>query len=394
MKAMMLPRRTILLGGLAAVTLGGASLAVVPANTRKRFVVVILRGALDGLSAVVPYGDANLRNWRGSLVLPEPGRDGGMLDLGGFWGLHPALAQLHALYRAGEALPVHAVAGPNHSRSHFEAQDILECGAEQRMDSGWLNRLAGALPSDGGGDNAVALGQSLPLILRGPNPVNAWGRGNVPTASADFYTHLLAIHDHDPLTKARLADGLRERGFNAHALDGMPGTGGDAPFVALARTGGRLLAKPDGPRLAVLEIEGWDTHSNQNPRLGYALPPLDKGIAALKDGLGAAWAETVVLVTTEFGRTVRVNGTGGTDHGTGTVAFVLGGPVAGGRVQADWPGLAEAKLFENRDVQPTLDIRGLTKGLLQAHYGLNGETLEKVFPGSAAATPATGLLRV
>jgi len=390
---MMLRRRTALLGLAAAVTFGGASLAMADADTRKRFVVVILRGALDGLSVVVPYGDANLRNWRGSLVLPEPGRDGGLLALGGFWGLHPGLPQIHALYRAGQALPIHAVAGPNRSRSHFEAQDILECGADRRMESGWMNRLAGVLPASGDGDNALALGQTVPLILRGPTPIDAWGRGNVPAATADFYTQLLAIHDRDPLTKAALTDGLRDRNFNTHALDGMPGTGGDAPFIALARTGGRLLAKPNGPRLAVLDADGWDTHSSQNPRLSYALPVLDNGIAALKDGLGAAWADTVVLVVTEFGRTVRVNGTGGTDHGTGTAAFVLGGGVAGGRVQADWPGLSEAKLFENRDVQPTLDLRSLAKGILAQHYSLGPQPLETVFPDSTGFAPARGLLR-
>jgi len=390
---MLLRRRTTLLGLASVIAMSGASLAMIPAGTRKRFVIVILRGALDGLSVVVPYGDANLRNWRGPLVPPEPGSEGGTLDLGGFWGLHPGLEQVHALYRAGEALPVHAVAGPNRSRSHFEAQDILECGAEQRMDSGWLNRLAGVLPPDGASDTAVAMSQTIPLILRGQAPVDAWGRGNVPTASTDFYTHLLALHDHDPLTKGPLTDGLRERAFNSHALDGMPGIGGDSPFVALARTGGRLLAKPDGPRLAVLEMDGWDTHTSQNPRLAHALPILDAGIAALKEGLGAAWADTVVLVATEFGRTVRVNGTGGTDHGTATAAFVLGGKVSGGRVQADWPSLVEAKLFENRDLQPTLDLRGLAKGILGPHFALPQDKLDIVFPGSTTVTPATGLFR-
>jgi uncharacterized protein (DUF1501 family) len=390
---MIMCRRTALLGLASAVAFGNASLAIANADTRKRFVVVILRGALDGLSVVVPYGDADLHNWRGPLVLPEPGRDGGLLDLGGFWGLHPGLPQIHALYRAGQVLPVHAVAGPNRSRSHFEAQDILECGADRRMESGWMNRLAGALPADRASDNALALGQTVPLILRGPSPVDAWGRGNVAGAGADFYTQLLMIHDRDPLTKAALADGLRERNFNAHALDGMPGTGDDAPFVALARTGGRFLSKPNGPRLAVLDVGGWDTHSSQNPRLSYALPLLDKGIAALKNGLGDAWADTVVLVATEFGRTVRVNGTGGTDHGTATVAFVMGGEVAGGRVQADWPGLSEANLFENRDIQPTLDLRSLAKGILAQHFGLGMQPLEAIFPDSTGFTPSRGLLR-
>ena len=390
---MMLRRRTALLGFTSVLAFGGASLSVAAAATQKRFVLIILRGALDGLTAVPPYGDKNLSGWRGSLLQPEPGREGGVLDLGGTWGLHPALAQIHALYAAGQALPVHAVAGPNRSRSHFEAQDMLECGADHRMDSGWMNRLAAILPAGRTSDNAVALGQNMPLVMRGPAPVGSWGRDVVPTPTGEFYMRLLALHEGDSLTGGPLADGLRERTFGSHALEGTPGTGGDAPFIALARTGGRLLANPDGPRLATLELDGWDTHSSQTPRLARTLQLLDKGVAALKDGLGANWTDTAVLIATEFGRTVRVNGTGGTDHGTGTIAFVLGGGVSGGRVQANWPGLAEANLFDQRDLQPTLDLRSLAKGVLGPQFNLSAAELDKIFPDSAAASPLTGIFR-
>jgi uncharacterized protein (DUF1501 family) len=391
---MMLRRRTALLGLASTITFGGVSLAVAaPAATRKRFVLIILRGALDGMSVVVPYGDANLRVLRAPLIQPEPGHDGGMLDLGGFWGLHPSLVKTHALYGAGDALFVHAVAGPNRSRSHFEAQDMLECGAEERLDTGWLNRLTGLLPAGQASDNAIALGQNMPLVLRGPAPVSSWARDVVPTPDGDFYTRLLAIHDHDPLTGAALANGLQQRGFDSKALAGTAGLGRDAPFVALARTGGRILANPDGPRLAALDLDGWDTHSGQTPRLKHALQLLDEGIAALHEGLGDAWSDTVVMVMTEFGRTARSNGTGGTDHGTATIAFVLGGKVTGGRVQANWPGLAEAQLFEGRDLQPTLDDRSLVKGILRSHFDLPETALGKVFPDSTAASPAAGLLR-
>lgn len=388
----MISRRAALLG-LAGVAFGGASLAFAAADTRKRFVVVILRGALDGLSAVVPYGDANLRRWRGPLVLPEPGQTTGLLDMGGFWGLHPELSQIHALYQAGDVLPVHAAAGPTRSRSHFEAQDLLECGSEQRLTSGWLNRVAAALPPAGENDRAVALGQNVPLLLRGPVPVNSWSPGGKPGLGDDFYTQLKAMHAADKLTGPALADGLRERDFEAHAMTGPGGPGGEAPFVVLARAAGRMLAEATGPRLAALELDGWDTHANQTFRLDYALRPLDAGLAALHQALGSAWADTVVVVMTEFGRTVRVNGTGGTDHGTGSVAFVLGGKVKGGRVLADWPGLAENKLFENRDLAPTTDLRAVIKGLLIDQYALKAQDLAAIFPASASVAPFTGLLR-
>jgi uncharacterized protein (DUF1501 family) len=393
MTVMMLRRRTALIGFGSVLAFGGASLAVAQAATRQRFVAIILRGALDGLSVVVPYGDPNLKVWRAPLLPPEPGRDRGVLDLGGFWGLHPAMANLHTLYGSGEALLVHAVAGPNHSRSHFEAQDILECGAEHRMETGWLNRLAGLLPSEKAADTAVSLSLNLPLMLQGPTPVSSWSRDNRPKPAGDFYASLLELHANDPLTKAALVDGLRERGFDAQVLNGTANTPSDAPFVTLAKTGGKLLSDPNGPRLAMLELGGWDTHTAQLPRLKTALGQLDAGIAALKEGLGPAWKDTVVFVMTEFGRTVRVNGTHGTDHGTGTIAFVIGGNVAGGRVQADWPGLAEAQLYEDRDLRPTLDIRGVAKGIIGPHFNLSPKAMEAVFPDSAAATPLARTLK-
>jgi uncharacterized protein (DUF1501 family) len=390
----MIKRRTALLGLASAVAFGGSSLAFAQAATHKRLVIVILRGAMDGLAAVAPYGDPNLRNWRGALVPPEPGREQGLLDLGGFWGLHPGLPNLHALYKAGAMLPVHAVAMPKRTRSHFDAQDLLECGAEERLDSGWLNRLAALLPTGGASDNAVALGGHVPLLLRGPTPVSSWSPGEKPSPSTEFYSRLRTIHNADPLTGPALEDGFRERDFSMQALPGQMGGNDTHSFVVLARTAGQFLAKPDGPRLAALETDGWDTHTFQVARLPFSFKPLDDGMAALREGLGPAWADTVVLIMTEFGRTVRVNGNGGTDHGTGTVAFLLGGGVNGGRVQADWPGLSESQLFENRDLNPTTDLRSVAKGVIGPHFGLKPESLEQLFPDSARAQPTAGLLRV
>ena len=396
---MQLTRRGALLGLTAAVTLGGSSLAWAAAATDKRFVVVLLRGALDGMAAVVPYGDPGLIALRGALLPPPVGAEGGLLDLGGFYGMHPALAGAHALYAANELLVVHAVAGDWRSRSHFEAQDFLESGADNRLTSGWLNRVAAPLPNAGGMEAALAIGATVPLLLRGPARVGNWEPAGAHRPDAGVYARLAAMYGHDPLTGPAIMAGLRDRGFSEQVLGGQaeaapPGNRGS--FPALATAAGRLLAAADGPRLAALEVGGWDTHADQLGRLGSASSPLRQlgdGLAALKDAMGSAWADTAVLVITEFGRTARINGTKGTDHGTGTVAFVAGGAVAGGRVRADWPGLAPGKLFEARDLAPTTDLRAVAKGVLASHLGLGHAALAQVFPGSVAATPTAGLVR-
>ncbi len=387
-----LTRRTALLGLSAAVSLGRASLAVAAAPTDRRFVVVMLRGALDGLSAVTPYGDPMLRDLRGPIVLGEPTKADGLLDLGGFYGLHPALGGLHSMYRAGEMLAVHAVAGAWRSRSHFEAQDFMEFGADHRMSSGWLNRVAGVIvPTKGAAETALAVTPALPLLLRGPAQAATWLPQSFQHPEAELYARIAALHAADKVTGPALRAGLSERGFTEAVLAGAEVPANKFAFPSLAGTAGRLLADPAGPRLAALEIGGWDTHTGQLGRLVGPLKQLDEGMVALKDGLGEAWRKTAVLVMTEFGRTVRVNGTSGTDHGTGTVAFVLGGGVAGGRVMANWPGLSE--LFENRDLQPTLELRALAKGVLAQHLGLDRNALAKVFPDSVAEAPVKGLLR-
>lgn len=389
-----LTRRSALLGLTAAVSLGRVSLAMATAATDKRFIVLIQRGALDGMAAVVPYGDNALTGLRGEIVPPGPGQQDGLLDLGGFYGLHPSLAGLHAMYRAGEALPVHAVAGPTRVRSHFEAQDCLESGADHRMTSGWLNRAVAALPTHGGPDgDAVAIGVSVPLLLRGSARVGNWAPHSVSAPPPDLYSQIAALNGSDQLIGPAIAEGLRERGFSAATLSGDAAEKDRYAFPALARAAGELLRAPDGPRIAALEIGGWDTHIAQVPRLKRVLEQLDAGLTALKEGLGDEWKQTAVLTMTEFGRTARVNGTKGTDHGTGTVAFLVGGAVSGGRVLADWPGLGAGKLLDDRDLMPTTDLRSLAKGLLAQHLRLDGAALAKVFPNSETAQATSGLLR-
>jgi uncharacterized protein (DUF1501 family) len=387
-----LTRRGVLLGLTSAFALGRASLALAAAATEQRFVVVILRGALDGMSAVVPHGDPALAELRGELV-PD-----GLLDLGGFYGLHPSLTNLHAMYQTGELLPVHAVAGPTRVRSHFEAQDCLESGADHRMTSGWLNRAVAAMPGAATGrpeGDALAIGVSVPLLLHGTATVGNWAPHGVFTPSPDLYTQIAVLNQADQITGPAIAEGLRERGFAGAVLaDGSDQPAGNRyAFPTLLRAAGEMLRATDGPRIAAAEIGGWDTHVAQVPRLTRVLKDLDAGLAALKDGLGPAWQQTAVLVMTEFGRTARINGTKGTDHGTATVAFVLGGAVAGGRIAADWPGLGAGKLLEDRDLQPTQDLRAVAKGLLAQHLGLGAEALATVFPDSATVQPMVGLIR-
>ncbi|WP_130731877.1 DUF1501 domain-containing protein [Komagataeibacter xylinus] len=401
---MLIRRRAALLGLATSWALGRASLAMAAPSSHEddpRLVVIVMRGALDGMSAVTPYGDPNLAAHRRALILPEPGAAGGLLDMGGFYGLHPALQNMHALYAAGQLLPVHAVAGNYRSRSHFEAQDYLESGADERMDSGWLNRAVSLMPQhDAGPDGyGLAMGLTVPLLLRGPAQVGSYAPAASHHPDPDLYRQIAALNADDPVTGPALRNALQARGFSDTVMEsGRPTPGaprkGSRPdaFLALSTAAGRMLANRHGPRIAALEIGGWDTHARQVDRLGRPLTQLDRGLAALRDGLGPAWSRTVVLAMTEFGRTVRINGTGGTDHGTGTVAFIAGGAVAGGRVAGTWPGLRPDQLFENRDLAPTTDLRCVAAGLLCDHLRLKPAGMAMVFPGTAI-TPMHGLIR-
>ena len=386
-------RRGLLLGLTASLVLGGTRAAFAQLPGERRFVVVILRGALDGLHAVPPYGDPGLAELRGTQAVPEPGQEGGALDLGGRFGLHPAFQNLHAMYRDNEALILHAVAGPYRSRSHFEAQDLLEGGATDRLTSGWLNRAIRTLPSAESARAGLAIGTGVPLLLRGPAPVGAYFPPGTVRPSEELIHRIAALQQQDPRLAGPFAEGMRARGFATQALGEPQNEPNRGSFPRLAAVAGRLLAETNGPRVAALELGGWDTHAQQATRMVGPMRALDSGLAELKTALGPHWARTAVLVVTEFGRTARVNGNQGTDHGTGGVAFVLGGGVAGGRVMADWPGLGADALFENRDLRPTQDLRALAKALLRDHLRLPERAVAEAFPGSGAVTPLRGVLR-
>ncbi len=411
--------RRAALGGLLGGTLGcglcgplfgpGLSLAAARLGGEQRFVVVILRGALDGLAAVPPYADPEYRRLRGPLALAAPGSADGALDLNGRFGLHPALAPLHAMYRAGEMTVFHAVATPYRSRSHFDGQDVLENGvtSARALKDGWLNRALSLL---GGERLGLAVGQSIPLILRGDIPVASWAPADMPGLDSDFLSRLAALYERDAVLGPALAQGRQAQAMADEALgDPRRAQGrmsgekvyvanrGPQPMRVVAEAAGRLLAAENGARVAVLEVGGWDTHANQgvlNGPLANRLADLAGGLKALQDSLGPAWRHTVVAVATEFGRTVAVNGTGGTDHGTGGAAFLLGGAVTGGLVIARWPGLAANQLYEGRDLAPTLDLRSVMKGVLSDHLGLPAEAIERVvFPDSREAPMLRDTLR-
>ncbi len=394
------------LGAALWQTLPGVTFASAPGGGP--FVVVILRGALDGLSAVPPYGDPDYRDARGPIAIARPGDAKGALDLNGFFGLHPTMPLLHQRYQAGELLVVHAAASAYRERSHFDGQNVLENGGDRPsgVASGWLNRALGALP--GRGVDGLALGQNVPLILRGPVPVGSWAPSSLPEVEPELLTRLRDLYSDDATLAARLDEGARmdalagdESAGDATmgASKGMTAAkagGGIGRLKTIAETAGHMIAAPNGPRIAVLDAQGWDTHAGEGAaegQLAGRLGGLDQVLDALRGGLGNEWSRTAVLVCTEFGRTVQVNGTGGTDHGTGAAAFLLGGAVHGGRVLADWPGLAERHRYEGRDLKPTTDLRAIARGVLRDHVGVPESKLADVFPGSEQVGTARDLLR-
>ena len=386
------------LGALLVQALPGVSFAALPGAGP--FVVVILRGALDGLSAVPPFGDPDYRDARGPIAIARPGEPAGALDLDGFFGLHPSMPLLHARYQAGELLVVHAAASAYRDRSHFDGQNVLENGGEHPSGSasGWLNRALGALP--GRGVDGLALGQNVPLILRGPVPVGSWAPSALPEVEPELITRLRDLYSQDATLSARLdaatrMDALAGDDGQSGAMAGAPKGNGIGRLKAIAETAGRMIAAPGGPRIAVLDAQGWDTHAGEGGAAGQLagrLGGLDQVLDALRDGLGTEWQHPAVLVCTEFGRTVQVNGTGGTDHGTGAATFLLGGAVRGGRVLADWPGLGQRHRYEGRDLMPTTDLRSLAKGILRDHVGVPEARLADVFPDSAQVPVARDLV--
>lgn len=387
-------RREWLLGAAALAAPVSLTLAATAREARPddaRFVFVLLRGGLDGLSAVPAPGDADFAGARGPLATfaaPPLALDGTP------FALHPSLGVLHGLYRSGELAVIHATGLAYRERSHFDAQQVLESGGSQpyELTTGWLGRALAAHGNRAG----LALNTAVPLVLRGSERIDSWAPSALPEPAPDLVARLELLYAGDAALAQALAraKALREQ---PSMTEGPANAGGRAATLALARKAGELLGAASGPRVAVLEMGGWDTHANQAAPAGALannLLTLDAALAALRDALaGAAWSRSVVVVATEFGREVAVNGTLGTDHGSGGAAFVLGGAVRGGRVLADWPGLARGQRHEGRDLRVTTDLRSVLKGVLGEHMQVPSNVLERtVFPGSAGVR-ALPLLR-
>jgi uncharacterized protein (DUF1501 family) len=398
-------RRFLVTTGALAASAALPGVLFAQTGSSARLVVVILRGALDGLAAVPPYADPDYAALHRDLAIAAPGLTEGALALDNTFGLHPSLEFLHERYLAGELVVFNAVASPYRDRSHFDGQNVLENGLTKPIGTadGWLNRALTALPRGPRhpGERAVAISQNVPLILRGQASVISKSPQSTPDVDEELLERLTDLYSKDDWLSARLSEAMQtEKMVDEGNMAGQTTAAGPAApdrVSGVAHMAATLMRSEGGPEVAVIEAGGWDTHANQGGAKGtlaQRLAGLDKALRALADELGPLWPQTAVLVVTEFGRTAAMNGTRGTDHGTGGCAFLLGGAVHGGRVIADWPGLARSALLDDRDLRPTLDLRSIFKTVLDEHMHVDAKTLAtRIFPDSSGARPLQGLVR-
>jgi uncharacterized protein (DUF1501 family) len=430
----MLNRRQFL--SLSAAASLGSSLSLSPLMAMgddykdKRFVFVILRGGMDAVSAVAPYAEQNYYDSRPKLAVPRPGDRGGLIDLDGYFGFHPALAKLKPYYDNKELAVVHAVASSYRGRSHFDAQDVLENGTEKinGAKDGWLNRLVGTMAANGRDASKIglAIGDQVPLAFQGGVNVASWHPLMNQSAQLDaFISKVLPLYKDHPVLGKSLQDGKYIKTMAMAAMGDGPSyledqldtsptddmmMGDDARMdgklpprhratlsPANMKVVGALLSKENGPRVAMFESGGWDTHARQGVvlgALGNRLGTLAEMLDILAQSMQSVWDDTVVLVTTEFGRQVQENGSQGTDHGTGSLALVMGGAVNGGKIYGDWPTIAEDSLFEKRDLMPTTDLRAVQKAVLHGHLGVPLTDINHtILPGSGGVKMMYGLVR-
>lgn len=375
-------------------------------NRDPRLIVIVLRGALDGLSAVGPVGDPDYAGLHGDIALSLTGPHAA-LPLDGFFAVNPAMPVFARLFKASQAAVVHAAATGYRERSHFDGQDVLESGfaGPGHVATGWLNRALESLPA---GDRVAALGglavgPSTPLVIRGAAPVLGWAPQSLPEPAGDLAARVLDLYQHrDPVLAVALQKGLDadrmalDDQMGAKAMKPKGGLDSAAGMRQAAQGAAKLIAADDGPRVAALAFDGWDTHVNEGGatgRLATLLGGLDGAFEEFEKGLGERWKDTAIVAITEFGRTAQINGTVGTDHGTGTVVLLAGGAIKGGRVITDWPGLKPAQLYQQRDLAPTSDVRAVLKGLLADQFGFSAAVLgDKVFPESAQVKPMRDLV--
>lgn len=375
-------------------------------NRDPRLIVIVLRGALDGLSAVGPIGDPDYAGLHGDIALSLAGPHAA-LPLDGFFAVNPAMPVFARLFKANQAAVVHAAATGYRERSHFDGQDVLESGfaGPGHVATGWLNRALESLPA---GDRVatlggLAVGPSTPLVIRGAAPVLGWAPQSLPAPAGDLAARVLDLYQHrDPVLAVALRKGLDadrmalDEQMGGKTMKPKGGLDSAAGMRQAAQGAAKLIAADDGPRVAALAFDGWDTHVNEGGatgRLATLLGGLDGAFEEFEKGLGERWKDTAIVTITEFGRTAQINGTVGTDHGTGTVVLLAGGAIKGGRVIADWPGLKPSQLYQQRDLAPTSDVRAVLKGLLADQFGLSASVLgDKVFPESAAVKPMRDLV--
>lgn len=388
-------RRGLLQLGAAAAFGAFIPMTACAAGARDpRFITIVLRGALDGLTAVPPIGDPDFTALHGRALTTTS------LRLNTMFGLHPAMPHFAAQYHAGQALVVHACASPYRDRSHFDGQDVLESGftAPGHTDSGWMNRLLLTLRQDQRvpAMQGLSVGTTTPLLIRGKADVLGWAPSSLSLKDPDLPGRVLALYqDSDPVFAATFRDAIKTSritaGFDSRAARGGPAD--PQMMAAMAKGTAQILAQPDGPRIAALAFEGWDTHISETDRLNRLLGGLDDALYTFQQTLGPVWKDTIILVVTEFGRTAAINGTQGTDHGTGTTAFLAGGAVKGGRVITDWPGLKPTELYQGRDLAPTTDLRRIAKGIMAELYDIPDTAMATtIFPDSEAVAPMKGLV--
>ncbi|MCF2946602.1 DUF1501 domain-containing protein [Paraglaciecola aquimarina] len=372
---MNIARRDFIKGGMAGWVIAQSATASVLANTStnnkssKKIVWVMLRGAMDSLHGVIPTDDPDYMNIRGPLV--ESIKDK-LLPMQNGYALHPAFKNCHTWYQNKEFSPVVAVASGYRRRSHFDAQDQMESGLDTTdYESGWLARAVGLLDGQG-----LAVAQTVPIALRGQTSSQTWYPPHFSATEDDTLDRLRSLY----AGNEEFSNLLESAIMNRDMLDMDERSRAKPNFSYLAKNCGEILNKEDSAQCAMLELGGWDTHNNQATRLNRQFDILDKGLAELKQALGDTWKDTVVIVTTEFGRTVAVNGTKGTDHGTGSTMFLLGGAVKGQQVFGDWPGLAKEQLFEERDLMPTTDVRSWMASVLHQHWNMSLENIAYIFP--------------
>ena len=381
---------------MTTVTLAGAD-GGAPLGDH-RLVVIILRGAMDGLDVLRPLGERAFAGYRPTLAATES------LDLDGFFGLHLGLSGLHPLWQSGELAFVHATSTPyRDKRSHFDGQDLLEAGTSPDLPSahlrdGWLNRMLQSVPGLQS-ETAFAVGRQEMRIMRGPAPVMDWSPDTAVNLSPQAQLLLEQVYHDDPLFMAAASEAMMLSELDlGDEMGGLAMSRDELGSMMMAETPtlrGARLGEADrvadyaaerlrgATRIAAFSLTGWDTHKGQGKGFGRALARLERSILRLKSGLGPeVWGKTTVLAMTEFGRTVAENGTGGTDHGTAGAMLVAGGAIRGGKIYGQWPGLEEADLFERRDLMPTSDVRAWAAHAMRGLYGFDrGLLQDKVFPG-------------